>query len=102
MLQRFGGNVWVLYRSDEAIPAPVQRFDKFRAFGSITKRRAETFDRGVHAVFEVHERAVGPQPIPNFLPRDHVSSALEQHGQNLEWLLLKSYAHAILTQFTRT
>jgi hypothetical protein len=52
-------------------------------------------------VFEVDERAVGPQPLPQLLPGDDVTRPLEHQPQNLEWLFLQPRASGTLAQLAR-
>jgi hypothetical protein len=40
-------------------------------------------------VFEIDEGIAGPQPRTQFLPRDDLPWAFQQHRQNLEWLFLE-------------
>jgi hypothetical protein len=40
-------------------------------------------------VIEIHNGVVGPEPPLDFLAGDNLASPLNQHSQNLEWLLSK-------------
>jgi hypothetical protein len=86
----------------EAISPPVERFHEPRTLSGVAKRRTQTLNRSVHAVLEIHKRAVGPQPIANLLTRDHIACALEQHAENVKRLVLQPHTDATLAQFTRT
>jgi hypothetical protein len=55
---------------------------------------------GVEAVFEVHERAGGPQPLADAVSGDDVPGLFEQQLQDFERLVLETCAPVRRAQFT--
>jgi hypothetical protein len=51
-------------------------------------------------MFEIDESVAGPKPAAQLLPRDDLTRALEQDGQNLKGLLLQPNSRAALAQFS--
>ena len=86
---------------DEAIAAPVQRFDEPWIVRVIAQRCAQPLDRRIQTVLEIDERPGRPQTLPQFFARHDVARAFEHHRQNFERLILKPDADAALAQFAR-
>jgi len=83
------------------VPAPRQRLDVARRLCVVAERRAQPLDGGVEAVLEVHERAVGPEPIAELVARHDAAPAGEQQPEDLERLLLQPDARAAFHQLAR-
>ena len=79
----------------------MQRLHEPRMLGVVAERGAQALDRRVQPVLEVDERAVRPQPLPELVAGQHLAGPLEQHGQQLERLVLQAEAHAVLAQLAR-
>ena len=67
----------------------------------ISDHRAKTLDRGVQAVLEVNERALGPELSPQFVTRDQLPRPHQQQTQNLKRLLLQPHACLAASQLAR-
>jgi hypothetical protein len=67
----------------------------------VAERRPQTFHRGVQAVLEVHERAVGPEPPPQFLAGDDPTRTLEHHAKDFEGLFLQANGSGAAPQLPR-
>ncbi len=86
---------------DEPVSTPRQRLHETRVIRVVAEGGPQPFDRGVEAVLEVDERAVGPEPALQLVAGDHVTRALEHQPQDLERLLLQADGGAVLVQLTR-
>ena len=93
--------VHALDARDEAVAAPVQRFDEARPLGVVAEHGAQPLDGGVEAVLEVDERAVRPQPVAQLVARQQFARMFEHHRQHGERLILQPKPHAVLAQFAR-
>jgi len=91
------GHAFLVFdRRDEAIPATWDGFDVLRSGRGIAERFAQPLDGRVHAVLEVDEGVVGPEPLAQFLARHDAPRASEQCLQNRERLFREVGADAIL------
>jgi hypothetical protein len=90
-----------LDRRDEPVAAPVQRLDESRTLGAVADHRAQALDGRGEAVLEVDERAVGPQPLTQLLPREELARLPQQHRQHFVGLILQANPHAVLAQLPR-
>jgi len=88
-------------RGNPPVAPPRQRLDVARRPGIVAEHRAEAFHRGVEAVLEIHERAVGPEPVADLVARHHGAPAREQQPEDLERLLLQPDAGAAFHQLAR-
>jgi len=52
-------------------------------------------------VIEINERIALPQSIAKFFAADDFAGMLEQHSQNLAWLVLQLDLDALLPEFGR-
>jgi hypothetical protein len=52
-------------------------------------------------VFEIDECVPGPESAPQLFPRDDLTGPFEEHGENLEGLLLQANPGAAFAQFSR-
>jgi hypothetical protein len=85
---------------DVAIAASRHGLDKRRPVDIVAKKRPQPFDGRVETVLEVHERALGPETMEQFVPSDDVAWALEQGAQDLERLNLKLDAPPAFSQLS--
>jgi hypothetical protein len=70
--------------------------------GVVSERRTQPFDGGIQAVLEVHERAIRPEAMPQFVARDDFARMFEHESKNLERLILQTHTSRPLTQLTRS
>src|SRR5471030_1190493 len=89
-----------LHRTDEAVAAPRQGFDKPGRFGWIPQSLAQPLDRGVDAMVELDHGIVGPQLLLQLFPSDQFTLALQQHRQNPDGLFGDFQFEPALTQFS--
>jgi hypothetical protein len=87
---------------EQAITAAREGFDKAGVFGGITEGVAQALDGGVQAVVEVHKGVGRPKTAVQFLSRNDFTRTLQEHGQDLERLLLKPYFDAIAAKLSST
>ena len=52
-------------------------------------------------MLEIDERALGPQALPQLVPRDDIARPLEQEPQDFERLLLQAHTHGAVPQLAR-
>jgi hypothetical protein len=53
-------------------------------------------------VLEVHERAVGPQPLPQLVAGHDMPGALEHQAEDFERLFLQAHAAGTAAELART
>ena len=91
-------------RSEEAIAATGEGFDKSGTAGRVAESLADTIDRGVDAVLVVDEGAFGPKHASDFIARDQLTGPVQipvkQHEKDLEGLCVELDTHSLLAQFT--
>jgi hypothetical protein len=87
---------------NKPIATSSNRLDVFRAFRGIIQSFAEAGNGAVEAVVKVHEGLGRPKLLTQLLACDGFAGALEQHGQNLKWLLLEFDLPALFPQFACT
>ena len=78
----------------------MNRLNESGRFRFVSKREAQAPDRGVQAVLEIHEGALGPQAPAQIFPGHDVTRPFEQGGEDLQRLLLQGQADAPLAQLT--
>ena len=81
----------------EPVTAARDCLDETRILCRVTERFANFIDRLVEAVVEIHDRP-RPESAAQFVSAHQLSGALEQHGQNLERLLLQLEPQAMFHQ----
>ena len=79
-----GGCLYSFYRGDETVAAARKRFDVARIFVGVAERAAQSLDRGVHAVFEIHEGVGGPEAFLQFLAGEEFAGLFEEKREDLE------------------
>ena len=89
-----------LHRVNKAVATARESFDEAGFFGGIAKNIPEFFDGAVQAVFEIYEGVMRPQFLLQLLTGDDFAGALQQKLENLEGLLGKTNATAVLMEFT--
>ena len=85
---------------DEPVASPWQGLDVARAIGGVAENLAKAGDGGVNAMLEIDENVARPELLTDFLARDELGRALEQHEEDLEGLLLHADAGTTLAEFT--
>jgi len=70
--------------------------------GVVSELRTQPFDGGIQAVLEVHERAIRPEAMPQFVAGDDFARMFEHESKNLERLILQTHTSRPLTQLTRS
>ena len=65
--------------SNEAIAAASEGLNEARTAGRISEGLANAIDRGVHAVIEIDEGAVGPELPRDFFAREQFAGPVEKH-----------------------
>ncbi len=93
--RRRGRDLANRHASDEPVATTRYRLDKRRLVCVVAQRRAQAFDRGVQAVFEIDEGALGPETLAQLVACDHLTGPLEHQPENLERLLLQSHADTV-------
>jgi hypothetical protein len=88
------------YGSQKTVSAASECFNEAGIFGGITEGVAQALDGGVQAVVEIHEGVGRPEPAPQLFPGKNFTGTLEEHGQDLERLLLESHLSAVPPEFT--
>src|SRR6185503_17082517 len=83
---------------DEPIPTPRDRLDERRLVRIVAKRGAQALDRGVQAVLEVDERALGPETLTQLVTGDDLAGPLEHEPEDLERLLLQAHPRAAVSR----
>ena len=86
---------------DESVAAPGQGLDETRRIGGIAQRRSDLRDAKVEAAFEVDERAVVPDLLPQIVAGDDLARMSEEDGQNARRLRLQANRHALAAEQTR-
>src|ERR1043166_3811943 len=82
----------------ETVSPPSDGLHEPGACCRIAKRLPNPIDGFVHPVVEIDEGVWVPQAVTKLFPSHGFARPLEQHRQNLKWLLLKSEPHALLPQ----
>ena len=85
---------------DKPVTTSTQRLHVLWLFGRIRQGIAKPPHRGVQSVIEINERIGGPQPRAHLFARNNLARAFQQHGKNLEGLVLDLYSAAIAAQFS--
>ena len=52
-------------------------------------------------MLELDNRAVGPEPLPNLLPCDHLTLAFDEHGENFNRLITQPDPDTAVAQLPR-
>ncbi len=77
------------YRGNEAIASPRDSFDEDGMVGVISQRIAEFLQRAVQAEIEIDESVSRPEPLLQFLTRNHFAGMFQQGLKYLKGLLLE-------------
>jgi hypothetical protein len=93
----FGG----FHRGDEAVAAAGKRFDVARLRVRIAERHAQSADRGIHTVLEVHKSVRRPELRLHFLTGDEFAGIFEEHGQDLKRPAGEAELAAVLPELVR-
>src|SRR6266540_1161180 len=80
------GDLPLLDRRDQPVPAARNRFDEPRVLARILERIAKLLDRVVQTGVEVDERIRSPEPLAQLVTRDDFAGALQQDLQDPEGL----------------
>ena len=88
-------------RGDEPVATARHRLDKAGRVGRVAQRVAQSLHGGVQPVLEVDEGVVGPQALAELVASHELARPLEQHREQLQWLLLKAETCARLSQLAR-
>jgi hypothetical protein len=64
----------------------------------VTQNLPKLANRRVEAIVKVDERVVRPQLVPQFITADHVSRTLQEQGEDLKGLGLKSDLPPVLEE----
>jgi hypothetical protein len=91
-----------VYGSQKTVAAASESFNKAGIFGGITKGVAQALDGGVQAVVEIHKCVSRPEPAVQLFPGNDFTGTFEEHGQDLEGLLLESHLNTIPAELTGT
>jgi hypothetical protein len=67
----------------------------------IAQRLAQSAHRVIQAVFEIAEGTPGPEGLVQLLARYNITSALDEHHQDLQGLFLEVDLSVIGPQFSR-
>ena len=86
---------------DEPVATSRHGFHKSGIFRDIPQRIPHLADGAVDCIVEIDKGVGVPELFLDLFPRDHFAGALDQEGQDLEWLLLNFDADAALSQFAR-
>ena len=89
------------YRRNEPIASPRQSLDEPWIFCTVVECVAQLLGRGVETVIEVDKGAGRPQPFAQRVTRDDLPRVLQEHCQQLKWLLLQLQFEAIAAQLAR-
>jgi len=84
----------------EAVTASRNGFHEAGAFGGIPERVTDFVYRFIQTVIEIHESVRGPELLLKFLASYDLAGTFQQHGQELEGLLLQPDAQAMFAQFS--
>jgi hypothetical protein len=91
-----------VYGGQKTVAAASESLNKAGIFSGITDGVAQTLDGGVQAVVEIHKCINRPEPAAQFFPGNDFPGMLEEHGQDLERLLLESHLDAVPAELTGT
>jgi hypothetical protein len=87
-------------RSNEAVTALGQRFDKAGVLGMVAQRLSQLVYGDSQAVIEVDSGVRAPQLLLEFLPADHLAWTLQERSKDLEGLALKPDPNTRAAQFS--
>ena len=85
---------------NKAVSVSWNSLDKSRILRRITEGFTQAHDRRIQAVVKIHESIVVPESLAQVLATDNVLGAIEKHRKDLEGLLLKLDADALLAKLT--
>ena len=60
------------------IPAPRERTDVLRSIRVVAQRLAQFIDGHPEAVIEILDGIVGPDPLTEFVPRNHLAGLIQE------------------------
>src|SRR5271168_2295884 len=74
-------------------------FDIARSFRRVTQSYAQTLDRVIEAVVEIHKGVCRPDTLLDYFARHYFAGMLQENPQDLERLVLKFDLYAPLAHF---
>src|SRR4051812_18123034 len=86
---------------NEPVATPRYGFHKPGILRRIAQRIPHFANGAVDCVVEIDKGVAVPELLLDLFPGDHFARAIDQEGQNLEWLLLNFDANAALAQFAQ-
>jgi hypothetical protein len=86
----------------ESVATFWKSFDEVGSFCRIAEGFAEFVDGLVEAVVEIDKRVGGPEAAAEFLASDDLAGRFEEHGEDLEGLILETETMPVVAEFTRT
>src|SRR6266540_2704249 len=78
------GDLPLLDRRDQPVPAARNRFDEPRVLARILERIAKLLDRVVQTSVEVDERIRSPEPLAQLVTRDDFAGALQRGAATID------------------
>jgi hypothetical protein len=73
--------------------------DEPRSGSRVSQGVTDLIDRRIQAVIEIDKSFSGPNSLTKFFPADQLARPLEEDGQNLKRLVLKTKLNTMLPQF---
>src|SRR5439155_26237806 len=70
-----------------------------RTLGRISENFAQPHYRIVQSMIKINKRIARPEPVPQFLARNHIARLFEENGENLERLLGHLQSQYVLANF---
>jgi hypothetical protein len=86
-------------RSNKTITVPIDCFYESGTIGRISQSIAHLFDRVVQALIKADIYIGRPNLLPELLPRDDLTSTINQQRKDSKWLVLQLDLNACLMQF---
>jgi hypothetical protein len=83
-----------------AITAARQSFDVSGLVRGITECYPKSLDSRIDTVFELDDRIVWPEPLPNLAAQHNLTRMAHQHCQNLKRLLRQLDSFSVFAQFS--
>jgi hypothetical protein len=84
---------------DKAVATPWQGFNVLGMVRRVTQDLPKLANRCVQAIVKIDERVVRPQLVTQFVTADHFSGTLQEQGEDLKGLGLKSDLLPVLEEF---
>ena len=95
------GRVHAAHIGHETIAPAGQGLDEARRLGIVPERRADLLDAVVEPLLHVHVHVVRPERRLDFVARDEVARAVQEHRKDLERLVPQVDQAAFPPQFAR-